>query len=75
MAKKKTQVSADVTPEVSEEIQTSSEKLQLFVGVNFTPEGKTEEVRIEPGLIDLGVLPAAFQTRLIEKKKARIRLN
>ena len=49
--------------------------LQLYVGVNFTPEDKTEEERIEPGLIELNILPTAFQARLISRGKARIRLN
>lgn len=51
------------------------EKLQLFVGVNFRADGDEEETRVEPGIIDLGVLPAAFENLLIEKGKARIRLN
>lgn len=51
-----------------------SEQLQLFVGVNFVPEGKKEETRIEAGIIDLGVLPAAFENELIERGKAKIRL-
>ena len=53
----------------------SREQLQLFVGVNFTALGDTEETRIEPGLIDLGVLPTAFENELIEMGKARIRLT
>src|SRR5688500_6448310 len=52
-----------------------SQKLQLFVGVNFRADGDEEETRVEPGLIDLGVLPAAFENLLIEKGKAKIRLN
>lgn len=52
-----------------------SEKLQLFVGVNFIADGDEEETRIEPGVIDLGILPTAFENLLIERGKARIRLN
>lgn len=81
MAKKKASTeSTEVTeenqaPKVVLETPTDREMLQLYVGVNFTPEGKSEEIRIEPGFIKLDVLPAAFQNKLIEKKQARIRLN
>lgn len=55
--------------------ETPGEQLQLFVGVNFVADGDTEETRIESGLINLGILPAAFQDELIQKGKAKIRLN
>lgn len=57
------------TPDKKREI------LQLYVGVNFTALGESEETRIEPGLIDLGVLPTAFENELIEQGKAKIRLK
>jgi len=46
--------------------------LELFVGVNFVPEDEKEETRIEPGVINLGVLPSAFEAELIELQRARV---
>ena len=72
MAKKKPQQEKPEETTVTETNNSPREVLQLFVGVDFAPEGKTDETRIEAGIIELGVLPIAFQTMLIEKKKARI---
>lgn len=77
MARKKAQPAAENQPEKTTDEtpnQAPRERLQLFVGVNFLAEGASEETRIEAGLIDLGVLPPAFENRLIERGKAKIRL-
>ena len=75
MAKKRVNTPVETAVETAEETFAPREVLQLFVGVNFTAQGDTEETRIEAGLIDLGVLPPRFENELIERKLAVIRLN
>jgi hypothetical protein len=59
-------------PDTKTKVQTPRERLQLFVGVNFTALGDEKETRIEPSVIDLSVLPTAFENELIKLKKARV---
>ena len=40
----------------------------LLIGVNFIAQGDTEETRLDPGTIEAGTLPPAFEQNLRERK-------
>ena len=49
--------------------EPDTQKFNLLVGVNFRADGDEHETRIEPGVIEAGILPPAFEQILREKGK------